>query len=63
MFLRTFGLTRLTLTRVAVYINLNPLVVMVLAAVLLTERLTTVFVTGYGVVLIGALLVNWPRPM
>lgn len=60
-YLWTFALTRLTPTQVAVYINLNPLVAMVLAAALLAERLTLVFAAGFGVVLVGVLLVNWPR--
>jgi drug/metabolite transporter (DMT)-like permease len=57
----TFALTRLTPTQVAVYINLNPLVAMVLAAALLAERLTTIFVVGFGTVVLGVLLVNWPK--
>jgi drug/metabolite transporter (DMT)-like permease len=44
-----------------VYINLNPLVAMVLAAALLAERLTVLFAIGFGVVLVGVLLVNWPK--
>jgi drug/metabolite transporter (DMT)-like permease len=60
-FLWTFALTRLTPTQVAVYINLNPLVAILLAAALLAERLTVVFATGFGVVLLGVLLVNWPK--
>jgi drug/metabolite transporter (DMT)-like permease len=60
-FLWTFALTRLTPTQVAVYINLNPLVAMVLAAALLAEHLTIAFAAGFGVVLLGVLLVNWPR--
>jgi drug/metabolite transporter (DMT)-like permease len=60
-YLWTFALTQLTPTQVAVYINLNPLVAMVLAAALLAERLTIVFAAGFGVVLLGVLLVNWPR--
>jgi drug/metabolite transporter (DMT)-like permease len=60
-FLWTFALTRLTPTQVAVYINLNPLVAMVLAAVLLAERLTVLFAAGFGAVLLGVLLVNWPK--
>jgi drug/metabolite transporter (DMT)-like permease len=60
-FLWTFALTRLTPTQVAVYINLNPLVAIVLAAALLAERLTIVFAAGFGAVLIGVLLVNWPK--
>jgi drug/metabolite transporter (DMT)-like permease len=60
-FLWTFALTRLTPTQVAVYINLNPLVAMVLAAALLAERLTIIFAVGFGAVLLGVLLVNWPK--
>ena len=60
-FLWTFALTRLTPTQVAVYINLNPLVAMVLAATLLAEHLTIMFVAGFGAVLLGVLLVNWPK--
>jgi drug/metabolite transporter (DMT)-like permease len=60
-FLWTFALTRLTPTQVTVYINLNPLAAMVLAAALLGERLTIVFATGFGAVVLGVLLVNWPK--
>ena len=60
-FLWTFALTRLTPTQVAVYINLNPLVAMVLAAALLAERLTIIFAAGFGAVLLGVLLLNWPK--
>ena len=60
-FLWTFALTRLTPTQVAVYINLNPLVAMVLAATLLAEHLTITFVASFGAVLLGVLLVNWPK--
>src|SRR3712207_9317672 len=60
-FLWTFALTRLTPTQVTVYINLNPLVAMVLAAVFLAEHLTIIFAAGFGVVLLGVLLVNWPK--
>jgi drug/metabolite transporter (DMT)-like permease len=60
-FLWTFALTRLTPTQVAVYINLNPLVAILLAAALLAERLTFAFAAGFGLVLIGVLLVNWPK--
>lgn len=34
---------------------------MVLAAALLAERLTTIFVVGFGAVILGVLLVNWPK--
>jgi drug/metabolite transporter (DMT)-like permease len=60
-FLWTFALTWLTPTQVAVYINLNPLVAMVLAAALLAEDLTIGFAAGFGMVLLGVLLVNWPK--
>ena len=60
-YLWTFALSRLTPTQVAVYINLNPLVAIVLAAVLLAEHLTIIFVAGFGAVLMGVLLVNWPK--
>jgi drug/metabolite transporter (DMT)-like permease len=60
-FLWTFALTRLTPTQVAVHISLNPLVAMVLAAALLAERLTIMFVAGFFAVLLGVLSVNWPK--
>jgi drug/metabolite transporter (DMT)-like permease len=34
---------------------------MVLAAVLLAERLTVLFAAGFGAVLLGVLLANWPK--
>ena len=60
-FLWTFALSRLSPTQVSVYINLNPLVAMVLAAALLAEHLTIIFIAGFGTVLLGVLLVNWPK--
>ena len=60
-FLWTYALTRLTPTQVTVYINLNPLVAILLAAALLAESLTIVFAVGFGAVLVGVLLVNWPK--
>jgi drug/metabolite transporter (DMT)-like permease len=60
-FLWTFALTRLTPTQVSVYINLNPLAAMMLAAALLAERLTIIFAAGFGAVVLGVLLVNWPK--
>jgi drug/metabolite transporter (DMT)-like permease len=54
------ALGRLTPTQMAVYISLNPLVAMVLAAALLAERLTTIFVVGFGAVVLGV-VVNWPE--
>jgi drug/metabolite transporter (DMT)-like permease len=60
-FLWTFALSRLTPTQVAVYVNLNPLVATVLGAALLAERLTIIFAVGLCAVLLGVLLVNWPK--
>lgn len=60
-FLWTFALTRLTPTQVAVYVNVNPMVAIILGVVLLTEKLTGVFVVGFVTVVIGVLFVNWPR--
>ncbi len=60
-FLWTFALTRLTPTQVAVYVNVNPMVAIILGAVLLAEKLTGVFVVGFVTVVVGVFLVNWPR--
>ena len=60
-FLWTFALTRLTPTQVAVYVNVNPIVAIILGAVLLAEKLTGVFVVGFAAVVVGVLFVNWPR--
>ena len=60
-FLWTFALTRLTPTQVAVYVNVNPLVAIILGALLLAEKLTGVFVVGFVAVVVGVLFVNWPR--
>jgi len=60
-FFWTFALTRLTPTQVAVYVNVNPMVAIVLGAALLTEKITGVFVVGFVAVVVGVLFVNWPR--
>ena len=60
-FLWTFALTRLTPTQVAVYVNVNPIVAIILGATLLAEKLTGVFVIGVVAVVVGVLFVNWPR--
>jgi drug/metabolite transporter (DMT)-like permease len=60
-FLWTFALTRLTPTQVAVYVNVNPMVAIILGAVLLAEKLTGVFIVGFVAVVVGVLFVNWPR--
>jgi drug/metabolite transporter (DMT)-like permease len=59
-YLWTAALSRLSPTQVAVYVNINPLVATTLAAVLLDERLSLMFVLGFGAVVAGVLLVNWP---
>jgi drug/metabolite transporter (DMT)-like permease len=56
----TVALSRLTPTRVAVYVNLNPLVAALLGVLLLAERRSGQFVLGFAAVLGGVLLVNWP---
>jgi len=60
-FFWTFALTRLTPTQVAVYVNVNPMVAIILGAVLLAEKLTGVFIVGFLAVVVGVLFVNWPR--
>lgn len=56
----TWALSRLTPTRVAVYVNLNPLVAALLGVLLLAERRSGLFLLGFAAVLGGVLLVNWP---
>ena len=60
-FLWTFALSRLTPTQVAVYINVNPMVATILAAALLSEKLTGIFGAGFVAVVVGVLLVNLPK--
>jgi drug/metabolite transporter (DMT)-like permease len=57
----TIALRRLSPTEVAVYINLNPMAASLLAAVILGERLTSVFAVGFLAVAAGVLIVNWTR--
>ena len=59
-YLWTFALSRLTPTQVAVYVNVNPMVAIILGAILLAEKLTGVFVVGCAAVVAGVLFVNWP---
>jgi drug/metabolite transporter (DMT)-like permease len=59
-FLWTFALTRLSPTQVAVYVNLNPMMATLLAATLLAEKLTAIFIAGFAAVLAGVFLVNLP---
>jgi drug/metabolite transporter (DMT)-like permease len=56
----TWSLSRLTPTRVAVYVNLNPVVAALLGVLLLDERRRWLFVLGFAAVVGGVLLVNWP---
>jgi drug/metabolite transporter (DMT)-like permease len=46
--------------RVAVYVNLNPVVAALLGVVLLGERRSGLFLLGFAAVVAGVLLVNWP---
>jgi len=61
-FLWNFGLTQLTPTQAAVYVNVNPMVATLLAYLLLAERLSGLFLIGFLAVVAGVLLVNWPAP-
>jgi drug/metabolite transporter (DMT)-like permease len=54
-----YALGKMSPTRAAVYINFNPLTAMLLAVILLNERLTAAVLVGFVVVLGGVLLVNW----
>jgi len=60
-FLWTFGFTMLAPTQVAIYVNLNPMVAMVMGAALLGESITPLFLVGFLAVLGGVFIVNWPR--
>jgi drug/metabolite transporter (DMT)-like permease len=57
----TWALSRITPTRVAVYVNLNPIVAALLGILLLGERRSPLFVLGFAAVVAGVLLVNWPE--
>lgn len=57
-FLWTFALSRLTPTQVAVYVNVNPMVTIILGSVLLAEKLTGVFAVGFVSVVVGVFFVN-----
>jgi drug/metabolite transporter (DMT)-like permease len=56
----TAALARLSPTRVAVYINLNPVVAAILGVVLLSEPASPVFLLSFVAVIGGVILVNWP---
>jgi drug/metabolite transporter (DMT)-like permease len=56
----TAALSRLTPTRVAVYVNLNPVAAALLGVWLLDERRSVPFAIGFVAVVAGVALVNWP---
>jgi len=56
-----FSLTRLSPTQVVIYVNFNPLIATAIGAALLEETLTRTFVFGAIAVIVGAVLVNWPK--
>jgi drug/metabolite transporter (DMT)-like permease len=56
-----FALSRLSPTQAAVYVNLNPLAAIVLATLLLGERVSVPVIVGFAMVLGGVALVNWPQ--
>ena len=60
-YLYGFALSKLTPTQVAVYVNLNPLSAMILATMLLGERVTGAVLLGFAMVLAGVVLMNWPK--
>ena len=57
-FLWTLALSHLSPTRVAVYINLNPMVAALLGIILLSERAETAFFIGFIAVVVGVYMVN-----
>ena len=59
----TSALRRLSPTQVAVYINLNPIAATLLAATILHEQLTLVFMVGFVAVAAGVMIVNWTPPV
>ena len=56
-----FSLTRLSPTQVVIYVNFNPLVATGIGAAILEETLTGTFLLGAAGVIVGAVLVNWPK--
>jgi drug/metabolite transporter (DMT)-like permease len=61
-YLYGFALSKLTPTQAAVYVNLNPLSAMILATMLLGERVTGPMLLGFAMVLAGVVLMNLPWP-
>jgi len=66
----TTALSRLSPTKVSVYINLNPVAATLLGATVLRERLSLFFAVGFAAVAAGVMTVNWtvsgearPRPL
>ena len=59
----TSALRRLSPTQVAVYINLNPIAATLLAATVLHEHLSALFVVGFLGVAAGLMIVNWSPPI
>ena len=59
----TSALRRLSPTQVAVYINLNPIAATLLAATVLHEQLSAMFVVGFLAVAAGLMIVNWSPPI
>lgn len=59
----TSALRRLSPTQVAVYINLNPIAATLLAATVLHERLSALFLVGFVAVAAGLMIVNWSPPV
>ncbi|CAN5729487.1 EamA family transporter [soil metagenome] len=57
-YLFSLALTRLSPTQALVYVNINPMVATLLAALLLDEPLTAFFGVGFAMVLAGLLLTN-----
>ena len=55
------ALARLSPTQTVIYINLNPLVATLLAAIFLDEPLTISFAIGFALVVVGLVLTNVPR--
>ena len=59
----TSALRRLSPTQVAVYINLNPISATLLAATILHEQLSLLFIVGFVAVAVGLAIVNWSPPV
>ncbi len=58
----TWALRWLPPTRTVIYLTLNPISAMFLAAVLLGEAITIILIIGLGLVMSGIFLANRPRP-